>query len=105
LYFTTLQIFTSLGRLCLRHQLRIFRSVFPLKAHACLTNAISAQDSDLSIGYDGEFSPLTSRDLRGLETEINFNYHFLILLRNFSVMKGNILTVKEEKGLNTKNVT
>jgi hypothetical protein len=35
-----------------------------------------------------------------LNTGINFNYHFLIALHNFRVKKGNILTLKEENGLN-----
>ena len=37
--------------------------------------------------------------LGDLNTDINFNYHFLIALHNFRVKKGNILTTKEENRL------
>jgi hypothetical protein len=63
-------------------------------------DAISLQDSDLPIGHDGQSSLVALRDWKGLERGINFNYHFLIALHNFRVKKCNLLTLKEENGLN-----
>jgi hypothetical protein len=63
------------------------------------------QDSDLPIGHDGQSSLVAWRDWGDLNTGNNFNYHFLIALHNFRVKKRNILTLKEENGLNIANVT
>jgi hypothetical protein len=47
-----------------------------------LMDAITLQDSDLPIGHDGQCSLVRLRDWKCLEIGKNFNYHFLISLRN-----------------------